>query len=84
MASLYTETARFKWPGLRDELCFLWDTLLRRFSVATTMIMSGYRYNSKGTMMIRNPLVNIILMIHRVIPKRKAVLMDTKFEFYEN
>ena len=52
--------------------------------MATTMIMSGYRYNSKGTMMIRNPLVNIILMIHRVIPKRKAVLMDTKFEFYEN
>ena len=48
------------------------------------MIMSGDRYNSKGTMMIRNPLVNIILMIHRVIPKRKAVLMDTKLEFYEN
>ena len=32
---------------------------------------SGYRYNIKGTMMIRNPLVIIILMIQRVIKKEK-------------
>ena len=33
-------------------------------------------------MMIRNPLVTIILMIHRVI--QKAVSMGTKFEFDGN
>ena len=29
-ASFYTETARFKWPGHKNEFCFLWDTLAIR------------------------------------------------------
>ena len=28
MVPLYTETARFKWVGHKNELCFLRDTLL--------------------------------------------------------
>ena len=28
MVSLHKETARFKSPGHKNELCFLWDTLL--------------------------------------------------------
>ena len=30
MASLYTETARFKWPGHKNEACFFRNTLLAR------------------------------------------------------
>ena len=28
MVSLYIETARFKSPGHKNELCFFWDTLI--------------------------------------------------------
>ena len=28
LASLYTDTARFEWLGHKNELCFLWDTLV--------------------------------------------------------
>ena len=28
MVSLHIETARFKWVGHKNELCFFWDTLL--------------------------------------------------------
>ena len=46
MVSLYTETASFKWPGHKNELCFFRDTLLY---MLTDMLMFDHSEQSMNS-----------------------------------